>query len=110
MNKMIGIVFALLVIGAGALAQDQPDTSKARRARQANGQQKFIDTDGDGINDRLQRKQKAIRRGNDKFIDRDGDGICDDRVNGLGFRRYRGGAKAPAQGPSGNGKGPGGQR
>jgi hypothetical protein len=110
MNKIIGIVFALLVIGPGVRAQDQPDTTKASKARQATKHEKFIDTDGDGINDRLQRRQKAIRRGNDKFIDRDGDGICDDRVSGLGFRRYRGGAKAPAQGTTGNGKGPGGRR
>lgn len=62
--------------------------------------EKFIDKDGDGIND-LKVKEKSDKsnqdlkekgknrdkgiRGNDRFIDADGDGINDNRCRGMGL-------------------------
>lgn len=46
----------------------------------------FIDENGNGIDDRLEKKGKRDRHSRDRFIDNDGDGICDGRESGLGFR------------------------
>lgn len=53
-------------------------------------QGRFIDEDGNGIDDRLQdynrfiKKKAGGRRMRDVFIDEDGDGICDDRLDFIG--------------------------
>lgn len=64
---------------------------------------RFIDEDGDGIDDRASGKGPGIRRGKDRFVDEDGDGICDTRVGGLGFRQRGSGAGA-LMGTDGKGK------
>ena len=47
---------------------------------------KFIDENGDGINDNQQGKGLRKRKGRtDKFIDNDGDGINDNRCQGMGW-------------------------
>ncbi|MCX6151521.1 MAG: hypothetical protein NTX22_13400 [Ignavibacteriales bacterium] len=49
-------------------------------------QQKFIDENGDGINDTKQGKGMKKRRGKtDTFVDKDGDGINDNRCQGMGW-------------------------
>ena len=45
---------------------------------------KFLDTDGNGIDDRLENRDGHYgRKGRDMFIDTDGDGICDGRGDTL---------------------------
>jgi len=64
---------------------------------------RFMDEDGDGIDDRAVGKGQGIRRGKDRFIDEDGDGICDTRAGGLGLRQRGSGAGAMT-GTDGKGK------
>ena len=107
----------LLAIGLfahAAPAQTSADTSTIDSAaiaepKQERAGKKFIDEDGDGIDDRLAGGRKKLRRGMDKFIDRDGDGICDDRASGLGFRRGKAGSRGGAS-TTGKAKGRGGRR
>jgi hypothetical protein len=66
---------------------------------------RFIDEDGDGIDDRLKdfhkfmRNRKHARGSRDVFIDEDGDGICDPRTDFIGMmgrkgrRHHHGGRK-----------------
>ena len=92
MKKPIIILLMIALYSLSAPAQPGPDTSATTRPKQERTGQKFVDENGDGINDRLAGQGKGPRRGKDRFIDRDGDGICDDRAAGLGFRRGAGGA------------------
>ncbi|MCC6398997.1 MAG: hypothetical protein IT282_18430 [Bacteroidetes bacterium] len=86
--KTTYILFALLMLFVPQLlgAQTQPDSTANRERLQKREKMKFIDENGDGIDDRLGRTGAGRQRGKDRFIDADGDGICDDRANGLGFR------------------------
>ena len=85
--------------------QQKPGSGKVQAHKKLKG---FIDTDGDGIDDRTQgvnntqgvKQSKQMRqRMKDHFIDNDGDGINDNRCNGLGFgqnnnsMKHRGGKK-----------------
>jgi len=60
--------------------------SSARNDSVSVDAKRFIDENGDGIDDRLNNKGKKLQRGKDRFIDKDGDGICDGRESGVGFR------------------------
>jgi hypothetical protein len=98
--KNLALISLLLILSAfSAPAQTasdtsgkSSDTSATSGSRQKRVGQKFVDMDGDGIDDRLEREGKKVRRGKDRFVDADGDGICDDRATGLGFRRGAGGS------------------
>jgi len=99
MTRLIIAAFILSVFALGAPGQMRSDSSgKASDTTTTAGPhqkrmgQKFVDENGDGIDDRLQGRGKGMRRGKDRFIDQDGDGICDDRASGLGFRRGAGGS------------------
>ncbi|MEI7811846.1 MAG: hypothetical protein WCJ01_05400 [Ignavibacteria bacterium] len=49
---------------------------------------RFIDADGDGINDLRHdgsQKPKFMRKNMEKFTDKDGDGINDNRARGMGW-------------------------
>jgi hypothetical protein len=51
-----------------------------------NPEQKFVDKNGDGIDDSKQMKGKMKRKGKmDTFEDKDGDGINDNRCQGMGW-------------------------
>jgi Ni/Co efflux regulator RcnB len=54
----------------------------------------FVDTNGNGIDDRLEPGSKGYRKGKnaprDRFVDTDGDGICDGKESAIGLRKlYR---------------------
>jgi hypothetical protein len=54
----------------------------------------FVDTNGNGIDDRLEAGGKGYRKGKnaprDRFVDTDGDGICDGKESAIGLRKlYR---------------------
>jgi len=87
-------------------AQTQ-DTSanRHRQERSVASEGAFRDENGNGIDDRVERRGQAQGSKKDRFVDADGDGICDGRVGGLGFRR---GAGAAGQTGSSAGKGSGG--
>lgn len=55
-------------------------------------QGKFMDENGNGIDDRLERTDARRQRSRDMFIDEDGDGICDGRSDSL-RRHSRGGQR-----------------
>ncbi len=102
------LVFAaLLFIFSTPLVAQSQETPKPPQQQEAptqkpaaekTGQQTkmnvFIDTDGDGLNDRpagqngkhnRKNGQAKCERKRDLFIDNDGDGINDSRCNGLGI-------------------------
>jgi len=51
---------------------------------------KFIDEDGDGMNDSVAKRRGIKNNTHDRFIDNDNDGISDDRQLGLRRRQGRG--------------------
>ena len=106
MNKYsIALPLALIVLSTSRLtAQAQTDSVSSVRKAPEQKNEKFVDQDGDGIDDRMAGSGKGLQRGRDKFIDRDGDGICDDRANGLGYRRGGMGAEQCQRGDA-KGKG-----
>lgn len=106
--KTLLVVILLLLAAVEAPAQVRGDSTASQARLRERSSQKFLDEDGDGIDDRTGGQGKQRRK--DTFIDRDKDGICDDRAHGLGFRRGRGmvkGGKGPA---AGKGQGSGGKR
>ena len=99
MKKLTLISLVLFLYASPAPAQTVSDTSgKSSDTSATTGSehkrvgQKFVDENGDGIDDRLAGHGNKVRRGKDRFVDADGDGICDDRASGLGFRRGAGGS------------------
>lgn len=92
MRKITLFLIALSLFALSAPAQSGSDSSKADGQRQKRSGQKFVDANGDGIDDRVGEQGKGMRRGKDRFVDADGDGICDGRASGLGFRRGSGGS------------------
>ncbi|MBP1657285.1 MAG: hypothetical protein H6Q31_1886 [Bacteroidetes bacterium] len=86
-------------------AQTQDTTAnRERQERNVAPHGAFRDENGDGIDDRIERRGKGKGAKKDRFVDADGDGICDERTGGLGFRR---GAGAAGQAGSAAGKGSG---
>lgn len=78
--------------------QDMTKTEEVKKEDQ--NQEKFIDENGDGINDNQQGKGLRKRKGRtDKFIDNDGDGINDNRCQGMGWGKgkQKGHGKHPGQ-------------
>lgn len=82
----------------GAKQKVPKESSKRIQGEQPGGmtQQKlkgFIDEDGDGIDDRMQRMQ-GMHQGkemmHDRFIDLDGDGINDNRCGPMGLTKQKG--------------------
>jgi len=110
MKILFTILVALTLIAFKAPAQTPPDSSSSIRPQREQAGQRFLDNDGDGVDDRVAGKGKAKLRGKDRFVDRDNDGICDDRASGLGFRRGQGGFKGGTGSGTGKGKGAGGRR
>jgi hypothetical protein len=101
-------LFAILTLPHGALAQARDTTAAARtqeqqRERVRAGQAGFRDENGNGIDDRTERRGTGAGSKKDRFIDADGDGICDGRAGGLGFKR----GNAAGQQGTGSGKGSG---
>ncbi len=102
------VLFLFLIVPSPIYAQGRPD-SAANRQRQpaplvpAATSTRFIDENGDGIDDRSMGMGLGNRRGKDRFVDEDGDGICDTRATGLGFRR-RGAGAGLMMGADGKGK------
>jgi hypothetical protein len=118
MKPLVLIIALSLALSVSMMAQSQEKekASKTKDASQLSGTEKqnakkelkgFVDTDGDGIDDRKlktldtepgtpKRTRKRDRK-RDHFIDSDGDGINDNRCNGLGFgskgRHRKGGRK-----------------
>jgi hypothetical protein len=104
----ITIILALGIAVSGVHAQDKPST-KSQQNEAADDQQekqpatqRFVDSDGDGIDDRKggndasqteNTKQRRRQRSRDCFIDRDGDGINDSRGTGVGAGRGSGKGK-----------------
>jgi len=86
-------------------AQTQDTTAnRHRQERTITPQGSFRDENGNGIDDRVERRRQGQDSRKDRFVDADGDGICDGRVGGLGFRR---GAGAGGTGTAGSSVGKG---
>lgn len=87
------IIFIILITTASSYSQEkqgkQSSSEPGIQKKVENSDStsaKFIDVDGDGINDLRQRKGMKKRNGRmDNFIDKDGDGINDNRCEGLGW-------------------------
>jgi hypothetical protein len=112
MKTMTCAVLCLfLLVSSSVYGQGRPD-SAANRQRQSGAlalpapaatSARFVDENGDGIDDRAVGKGSGFQRGKDRFVDEDGDGICDTRATGLGFRR-RGAGVGSMMGADGKGK------
>lgn len=114
-TRRAALVIPLLLLAPALLAQTA-DTTAARK-QGAHRQETFRDENGNGVNDRLERRILAAERKKDRFIDADGDGICDGRAGGLGFRRGSassttgtGGPQAGKEAGKGNRSGQGGKK
>ncbi len=88
MKSVLALFFVGALCTAPALGQSTSDSSAVNADTSSQRSGKFVDKDGNGIDDRKEGKVRG--RGKDKFIDADGDGICDGRENGLGFRGGKG--------------------
>ena len=95
MRKLLFIIITTLLFGISIFAQDKGDaTTKSppnmeEKKKQENvvtpEKEKFIDLNGNGINDKEEEKGKQKGRKRDKFVDKDGDGINDNRCQGLNW-------------------------
>jgi hypothetical protein len=99
MKKLIiSLILSLLFLSISYSQTAEEKNAKVTQKETVTGAKtKYIDKNGDGINDLLQNKvngkgnaygkTKQEMKGNkDRFIDADGDGICDSRAKGLGFK------------------------
>jgi hypothetical protein len=112
MKTMMCTAILLLVLMSPQLyAQGRPDSTTNRQRQSgvsplsapAATSARFVDENGDGIDDRTVDRGPGFQRGKDRFVDEDGDGICDTRATGLGFRR-RGAGAGSMMGADGKGK------
>jgi hypothetical protein len=95
MRKFFFIIYAGILFGISSIAQDNGNATanstddKGDKKKQENillpEKEKFIDLNGNGINDKEEEKGKQKGRKRDKFVDKDGDGINDNRCEGLGW-------------------------
>jgi len=100
MKTLIKILFVLLMIVSVSFAQEKmTQDKKSEQVEQEKKspqldetvkaeyqEQKFVDKNGDGIDDSKQQKGKMKRKGKmDTFVDKDGDGINDNRCQGMGW-------------------------
>jgi len=112
MKTFSKILFILVFLTIAASAQDKTEPKKKEPVEKKEeikseevktedkDAEKFIDENGDGINDNQQGKGLRKRKGRtDKFIDNDGDGINDNRCQGMGWgkSRQKGHGKHPGQ-------------
>ncbi|MAT39449.1 MAG: hypothetical protein CL946_07570 [Ectothiorhodospiraceae bacterium] len=113
MNRVVFLIAVTLLLATSSYAQSgesgtKPEGTKEKPAvveqekPESDARMKgFVDTDGDGIDDRtVQQGQQTDdgrkhmrRRKRDHFIDKDGDGINDSRCNGFGLQRKGKGKK-----------------
>ncbi|MBE0644697.1 MAG: hypothetical protein IH600_11505 [Bacteroidetes bacterium] len=109
--KITFFLIALALSTSPLFAQDKPESKTTDAGKQAQIQQQkdrptFVDENGDGLDDRINKDEQIGGSTNgqgrqlrqhrrDHFIDQDGDGINDDRCSGTGLRqgRRRGAAK-----------------
>jgi hypothetical protein len=66
------------------------DSGSTVRSEEKKNEQRFVDENGNGVDDATELSGKGKKRRMDRFVDRDGDGICDGRENGLGFQQGKG--------------------
>jgi len=93
MKHLIYIFSIILISSAVSFTQEKKQNQSITQPgieKQTSGKDsvdvKFIDADGDGINDLRQRQGMKKRKGRmDNFVDKDGDGINDNRCEGLGW-------------------------
>lgn len=88
MNSLIKILTILILCVTIGIAQNSSDTAADRKEKEIEKKSAFIDENANGVDDRLEQKQKAgkQKRMRDRFVDLDGDGICDGRQSGIGIR------------------------
>jgi hypothetical protein len=100
MKAFSKILLILVFFTIAAAAQEKTEPKKKEpvekneemkteeNKKEDQGKEKFIDENGDGINDNQQGKGFKNRKGrNDKFVDNDGDGINDNRCQGMGWSK-----------------------
>jgi hypothetical protein len=112
MKTFIKILLIFIFFTMAAVAQDKSEPKKNEPVikqdaekkeeitKENQDKDKFIDENGDGIDDNQQGKGLRKRKGRtDKFIDSDGDGINDNRCQGMGWGkgRQKGHGKHPGQ-------------
>ncbi len=107
-------LIALTISALPLLAQDRPEGKGPHGKKHAQATEqtapRFVDEDGDGIDDRGKQNPQSVKSSpdetssqgkkqqlrmnrRDRFIDQDGDGINDERCSGTGLRQgYRHGA------------------
>jgi hypothetical protein len=100
MNKIIYIFIILFLASTNIVFAQTSDTTDIDiNKKQIKKFKGFIDEDGNGIDDRMEKMmldQKGHHKGMmDYFIDEDGDGINDNRCSGIGMmkgkrKQYRG--------------------
>lgn len=116
MKRTFLLFLPTLLLAGLSIASAQDSTSRREsRPEQSQSKQnaatKFVDENGDGIDDGAQRRNRqkpGAVRGEQRaqFIDADGDGICDQRSGVIGIR-YRGGRATGTTGGLGKGQGKG---
>jgi hypothetical protein len=95
MRKLLLITLVTLIISITTFAQDKGNEKTNTQVNKEDTRQndnnllpdkeKFIDLNGNGINDYEEQKGKQKGKKRDKFIDKDGDGINDNRCQGLSW-------------------------
>jgi hypothetical protein len=98
MKTLLKILFILILCTIAGNAQDKTEPKKSESAiekeeikkeevkKEEKELQKFVDENGDGIDDNQQGNGLRKRKGQtDKFVDNDGDGINDNRCQGMGW-------------------------
>ena len=93
MKHLISVVLSLYVFnGTIVFAQTDQNTVK-KNQKESSTIPTIKDRDANGIDDAIEVNQSGKKQGiklRDRFIDANGDGICDNREQGIGFRRGKG--------------------
>lgn len=107
-TRVLFLFGAAFCVSSALYGQAQDSVANREKEKQENTamqQRGFRDENGNGIDDRAEKRGQLRGAKNDRFVDADGDGICDGRVGGLGFRRGAGGTQGSSAGGKGSGSG-----
>jgi hypothetical protein len=83
----------LFMLISSPLAAQTPKPTEKKNEENKQAATSFQDLNANGIDDAKENQQSSKKqhgRMRDQFIDANGDGICDNREQGLGFRRGKG--------------------
>jgi hypothetical protein len=89
MRILITLSLLTLLLTQSSWSQSA-DSAGTARSGEGKSEQRFVDENGNGIDDTTELSLKGKKRRMDRFVDKDGDGICDGRESGLGFHQGKG--------------------